>query len=62
MVERFHYLQTGVSLVLLFVGAKMLLAPLFQVSTAASLAVIGLLLAGAMGASTVRERRLAREG
>jgi tellurite resistance protein TerC len=62
MVERFHYLQTGVSLVLLFVGAKMLLAPFFVVPTAASLAVIGLLLAGAMGASTVRERRLAREG
>jgi tellurite resistance protein TerC len=62
MVERFHYLQAGVSLVLLFVGAKMLLAPLFQVPTAASLAVIGLLLAGAVGASTVRERRLAREG
>ena len=62
MVERFYYLKTGVSLVLLFVGAKMLLAPVLQVPIAASLAVIALLLAGAAGASTVRERRLAREG
>jgi tellurite resistance protein TerC len=62
MVERFFYLKAGVSLVLLFVGAKMLLAPVFQVSIAASVSVIALLLAGALCASMVRERRLAQEG
>jgi tellurite resistance protein TerC len=58
-VARFHYLKAGVSLVLLFIGAKMLLAPVFPIPTAASLAVIGLLLAGAAAASAWRERRIA---
>lgn len=62
LVARFHYLEAGVSLVLLFVGGKMLLAPVVAVSTAASLAVIGLLLAGAVIASARRERGLAQEG
>lgn len=60
-VARFHYLKAGVSLVLLFIGAKMLLAPVLAIPTAASLAVIGALLAGAAAASAWRDRRLALE-
>jgi tellurite resistance protein TerC len=62
LVERFHYLKAGVSLVLLFVGAKMLIAGVLVVPIGASLAVIAGLLGGAALASTVRERRLVREG
>lgn len=62
LVLRFHYLEAGVSLVLLFVGGKMLLAPFVAISTAASLAVIGLLLAFAVLASARREQALARGG
>lgn len=62
LVARFHYLAAGVSLILLFVGGKMLLASILPVSTAASLAVIALVLTGAVGASAWRERALAREG
>jgi tellurite resistance protein TerC len=62
LVARFHYLEAGVSLVLLFVGGKMLLASFVSISTPASLAVIGLLLAGAVVASARREQALAREG
>ncbi|APR78251.1 Integral membrane protein TerC [Minicystis rosea] len=62
LVERFHYLKAGVSLVLVFIGAKMLLAPIWSISTMLSLAVIGAVLAGAMVASSVRSLRLAREG
>lgn len=62
LVERFHYLKAGVSLVLVFVGAKMLFAPILHVSTPVSLLVIAGVLGAAMGASSIRAVRLAREG
>ena len=51
MMGKFHYLRAGLSLVLVFVGAKMLLAGVYKVPIVVSLAVIATLLAGAFGAS-----------
>jgi tellurite resistance protein TerC len=47
MMERFTYLKVGLAAVLVFVGAKMLIADLYHVPIWASLAVI----AGCIGAS-----------
>jgi tellurite resistance protein TerC len=52
-LERFSRLRQGLSLVLLFIGAKMLVAPWLAIGQGASLAVVVLLLGGAMAASGV---------
>jgi tellurite resistance protein TerC len=54
MMDKFHYLKFGLALVLLFIGAKMLLAGVFYVPVWVSLAVIVALLAGAVAASLLR--------
>jgi tellurite resistance protein TerC len=51
MVDRFHYLQVGLSVVLVFIGGKMLLEELYHVPTAASLAIVAGVLATAVFAS-----------
>jgi tellurite resistance protein TerC len=51
MMGKFHYLKVGLSLVLVFVGAKMLLSGVYQVPIMLSLAFIATLLAGAVVAS-----------
>jgi tellurite resistance protein TerC len=51
VIHRFRYLKAGVSLVLVFVGAKMLVADLFHVPIGLSLAIIVGVLASAVGAS-----------
>ncbi len=51
MAGRFRYLNVGLAAVLIFVGAKMALVDLYKVPAFTSLAVIALLLAGAIGAS-----------
>jgi tellurite resistance protein TerC len=57
MLGRFHYLKVGLGLVLAFVGAKMLLAGVFKLPIAVSLAVIALLLGGSVVASLLRPIR-----
>jgi len=56
MMDRFHYLKLGLALVLMFVGAKMLLAGAYKIPIWASLAVIALLLTGSVVASLLRPR------
>ncbi len=56
MMGKFHYLKVGLSLVLVFVGAKMLLAGVYKLPTWASLAAIAALLGGAIVASLLRPR------
>lgn len=51
VVARFTYLKVGLSLVLIFVGAKMLLIDVYKVPIVASLGVIVAILAGAVFAS-----------
>ncbi len=55
MVERFRYLKVGLVGILLFVGAKLLLAGVFKVPIAVSLAVIAGILAAAIAASLWRD-------
>ena len=54
MMGRFHYLGTGLALILLFIGAKMVAGHWFHLPTWASLGVIIGVLAGAIGLSLLR--------
>jgi tellurite resistance protein TerC len=54
MMGTFHYLKVGLSLVLVFVGVKMLLSGVYTIPIVASLGVIVALLAGAVVASQLR--------
>jgi tellurite resistance protein TerC len=56
LIARFRYLNVGLAVVLVFVGAKMLLADLYEIPVYAALGVVVLTLAGAVAASLLRER------
>jgi len=56
MIERFRYLNLGLAAVLVFVGAKMLLADVYAIPVYASLAVIVLTLAAAVLGSLLHPR------
>jgi tellurite resistance protein TerC len=58
VIHRFHYLKIGLSVVLVFVGLKMLASDLYQVPIAVSLGVIVLVLGGSMAASWLWPRML----
>src|SRR3954452_5667062 len=60
MMDRFVYLKPGVALILVFVGAKMALSHWLHLPTAASLAVVLIMLGGAVGLSLRRSGREAR--
>ncbi|MBI1945235.1 MAG: TerC family protein [Deltaproteobacteria bacterium] len=62
VVERFHELKLALAGILFFVGGKLLLAGVVKVPIAVSLGVIGGLLALAILASLVRERRARAPG
>ena len=51
VIHKFHFLKVGLSAVLVFVGAKMLLTAVYKVPIGASLAVIALILAASVAAS-----------
>jgi tellurite resistance protein TerC len=51
VIHRFHYLQVGLSFVLIFIGAKMLLEGLIHIPVAVSLGVVATLLALSVAAS-----------
>jgi tellurite resistance protein TerC len=55
-LPRFRYLGAGVSLVLLFIGAKMLGARWVPISTPLSLLVVAAIVAGSIGASLAASR------
>lgn len=61
-IHKFHLLKVGIALVLVFVGAKMLLAEIWHVPTTLSLLVVVLLLSGSIGASLLRPPRAAPAG
>ena len=58
VVQKFHYLKVGLSLVLVFVGAKMVAIEWVKVPIWLSLTTIALILLAAVFASWLRERRL----
>lgn len=51
VIHKFHFLKLGLSVVLVFVGAKMLLTDVYKVPTGLSLGVIALILATSVVAS-----------
>jgi tellurite resistance protein TerC len=55
-VDRFRYLKQGLALLLVFIGAKMLLAHVIHIPVLASLGVIAAVVAGAVAASLWRDR------
>jgi len=59
VMSKFYYLKLGLAVVLSYVGAKMVLADIYHIPTALSLAVIAVVLAVAVVASIVRAQRLA---
>jgi tellurite resistance protein TerC len=54
IVHKFVYLKFGLSLVLVFVGAKMMLIDVFKVPTAVSLGVIAAVIGGSIALSLLR--------
>jgi tellurite resistance protein TerC len=63
VVHKFRYLKVGLALVLVFVGVKMTIMDVFKIPVGVSLAVVGLLIAGAILSSLVVDgrRRALRE-
>jgi len=59
VIQRFYFLRHGLSVILVFIGAKMLLLDLYKIPIAASLGVIVAIFAVAIAASLRRSRRLA---
>jgi tellurite resistance protein TerC len=59
VIHRFHYLKIGLSLVLIFVGTKMLASDVYKMPVGASLAVIALVLGVATAASLIWPRPIA---
>ncbi|HEV2145955.1 MAG TPA: TerC family protein [Longimicrobiaceae bacterium] len=57
VIHKFHYLQLGLAVVLVFVGTKMLLADVYHVPIGISLGVIALVLGSAVGASLLFPKR-----
>jgi tellurite resistance protein TerC len=57
MMEVFHYLHYGLSVVLIFIGAKMLVSHYYQIPTAIALGVVGGVLAVSVAASLVFPRK-----
>lgn len=63
IVHTFHYLKLGLSVVLTFVGVKMLLTDTaYKIPTGVSLAVVATVIGVAVVASLMRSRRQARAG
>jgi tellurite resistance protein TerC len=60
VVNQFYYLRHGLSVILTFVGAKMLLADVYKIPIGVSLSVIAGVLVVAVAASFWRARRLTR--
>ena len=58
-MDKFHYLKMGLSIILVFIGVKMLIAGVVHISTVLSLIVILAVLTIAIGASMVRNKRQA---
>ncbi len=54
IMQYFHYLHYGLSAILVFVGAKMLLADIYKISIGVSLSFIALVLLASVAASVIR--------
>jgi tellurite resistance protein TerC len=57
MMHLFYYLRHGLSIILTFIGVKMLLVDYFSIPTGFALSIVGLILAIAVIASIIRTKR-----
>jgi len=57
VVQKFRYLKVGLALVLVFVGVKMTIVDIFKIPVGVSLAVVALLIAGAIFSSLLVDGR-----
>lgn len=57
MMEKFHYLKPALVALLLFIGVKMMISDIFHIPVIISLAVVGLILGGALGLSVIRAKK-----
>ncbi len=62
IIHKFYYLKPALAIILSYVGVKMLLADIFKIPTAVSLLIIVLVLAIAVVASLIRDRRQGDDG
>lgn len=60
-LDKFYYLKPALSIILVFVGVKMLVSEFYKIPVAVSLLVIAGLLTGAVVASLARARRLEQQ-
>jgi len=60
VMNRFHYLKPGLSLILVFVGVKMVASDIYKIPVALSLAVVAGVLTLAVAASWLRPRAVPR--
>ena len=58
VVDKFHYLKLGLSVVLVFVGIKMVIVDFYKIPVGLSLGIIAAILASSIAASLLRARRL----
>lgn len=59
LITKFYYLKTGLSVLLIYVGIKMMIVEFYHIPTAISLAIVVTILGTAAIASVVRNKRLA---
>jgi tellurite resistance protein TerC len=57
VMEKFHYLKVGLSVILVFVGVKMMLTDVYKMPVLLSLAVIAAVLAASVAASLLRPQK-----
>ena len=53
IADRFRYLKVGVSILLLFIGVKLLIAEVYEIDAVASLLFIVFILVGSIAASMI---------
>ena len=61
IIDKFHYLKLGLSVVLTFVGAKMVIVDFYKIPIGVSLGVIAIILTMAVVASLWRAQRLTQQ-
>ncbi len=61
VIDKFYYLKLGLSVILTYVGVKMVLADIYPIPTLLSLAIIAAVLSIAVIASVIRARHLAEK-
>jgi tellurite resistance protein TerC len=57
MMDSFHYLEYGLSAVLIFIGLKLCISPVYEISTGISLGVVGVVLSFSIVLSLIHKKK-----